>query len=242
MERGIGVDHRTQGGRGPHRAPRHSRPTAPRRPPVRPRWHRPGLPVERSATSLMNPSLPARWIQPRVELGSSVKPTPTSRPASRACCSVMPDRADLGIGEGDPRDRTVVGRWPVLAEDVASDDGGLVHRHVGEGPLAGDVTDRPQPLACAQPIVGVEHPRRRVETHGVEADIGKVVAPTGCHQQLVGGDHLVADVTANRPCRTPPTGSDPGEDPDALAPEHVRQELARLRLLQCRNWSATSTR
>src|SRR3712207_7331653 len=46
-----------------------------------------------------------------------------------------PDRGNFRLGVGHPGDRTVVGPGTVLAQDVADRDRGLVHRHVGEGPL-----------------------------------------------------------------------------------------------------------
>ena len=38
----------------------------------------------------MNPSLPALWIHPRVELGIGYVPTRTSRPVARAAASLNP--------------------------------------------------------------------------------------------------------------------------------------------------------
>ena len=54
----------------------------------------------------------------------------------------------LGIGVGDTRDRLVVGlAW--FAEDVRGDDLALILPDVRQLPDAGDVADRPEPLADA---------------------------------------------------------------------------------------------
>ena len=47
-------------------------------------------PLSASATTLMTPSLPLLWIQPRLEDGTCAVPHATRIPASRACFSVMP--------------------------------------------------------------------------------------------------------------------------------------------------------
>jgi len=51
------------------------------------------------------------------------------------------DGADLGVGERHPRQRTVVRRRTGLAQDVADDDAGPVHRDGGERAVAGDIPD-----------------------------------------------------------------------------------------------------
>jgi DNA-binding MarR family transcriptional regulator len=91
----------------------------------------------------------------------------------------QPDRADLRVGERHPRQRPVVRRRPVLTEDVADRNAGLVHRHVGERAVAGDISDRPQPLAGAHPLVDRDRLRRGVETDGIDAERGQVGAPAG---------------------------------------------------------------
>ena len=115
-------------------------------------------PAARSATSLITPSLPALWMKPRLDSSSCASPVPTSRPASRAWRLGEPDGADLGVGERHPADGAVVGPRPVLAEQAAGGHGVLVHRHVGERALAGDVADRPEPLPDPHLLVGVQRP------------------------------------------------------------------------------------
>src|ERR1035438_9523700 len=81
VERGVGIDHLAEP---PHRNPGvhgHGEPAevAPTR-----------IPLSASSTSLMKPSLPALWIQPRVELGTWVLPTRTVMPRCVAWASVRP--------------------------------------------------------------------------------------------------------------------------------------------------------
>src|SRR5713101_7439651 len=66
----------------------------------------------------------------------------------------QPHRPDLGVGERHPGHGAVAVGRSVLAEDVPGSYAGLVHRHVGEGALAGDVTDRPQPVGGPHPLIG----------------------------------------------------------------------------------------
>jgi hypothetical protein len=49
------------------------------------------------------------------------------------------DRADLGVGERDPRQRPVVGRFVGLPEDVCGGEAGLVYADVGASALAGEI-------------------------------------------------------------------------------------------------------
>ena len=53
-------------------------------------------PRSTSSTTLMNPSLPGPWIQPRVFDEICWAPTRTVSPSSRACCSVSPTRPTSG--------------------------------------------------------------------------------------------------------------------------------------------------
>src|ERR1035438_9523699 len=52
------------------------------------------------------------------------------------------DRADLRVGEGDPGHGVILGGGDLLAEDARHHDVRLVHRHVRERAVAGDVADR----------------------------------------------------------------------------------------------------
>ena len=77
-----------------------------------------------------------------------------SSPASRACASVSPTAPTSGSVKVTRRDRAVLRPGSVLAEQVAHRGDGLVARDVGVSALAGDVADRPEPLAGAHPLVG----------------------------------------------------------------------------------------
>jgi hypothetical protein len=91
-------------------------------------------------------------------------------------------RPDLGVGEGDPRHRPVVGGLPVLAEDVGGGDASLVHRHVREGALAGDVPNGPHPVRGAHPLVDLDHAGPLVQADRAYAESGQIGAPAGSHQ------------------------------------------------------------
>ena len=118
-----------------------------------------------------------------------------------------PDRADLRVGERHPRHGAVVGGRPVLAEDVADHDRGLVHRHVRERALAGDVADGPQPVgrrASARPRR--RRARGRVETDRVQADVAEVRAPPGRDEQPLGASASPSATSrVNRPVVTRPS-------------------------------------
>src|SRR6202044_508724 len=79
------------------------------------------------------------------------------------------DRTHLRIGERDVRDRGVVGRTAAAAQDVAHRDVGLVHGHVGELALAGDVADRPHAVGRAHPLVGGDEPGVLVQADRADA-------------------------------------------------------------------------
>jgi hypothetical protein len=98
------------------------------------------------------------------------------------------DRADLGVGEGHPRHRVVLGLAGVVARpvgDVGEGHGRLVHRHVGERALAGDVADRPQLLAGPHPPVGVDRPGAGVQAHRLQPHVAEVGAAPGGDEQAV---------------------------------------------------------
>ena len=133
---------------GPRRARRSPASTAPLRP-LGPTAVAPtSTPRSASSTSLTSP-LAALAIQPRVDEARSVVPTRTVSPASRACCSVIPTEPTSGsvnvtcgtawYAAGGPS-------WPRMSRTAI---GGLVHRHVRERALAGDVADRPEPSSPA---------------------------------------------------------------------------------------------
>src|SRR5699024_2957242 len=116
-------------------------------------------------------------------------------PGLRLC---QTDRAHLRVGERHSRDRAVVGGRPVLAEDAAYGDRGLVHRHVGERTFAGDVADRPQSVGDAQVVVDVECPYGRVELDRREPEVVQVGTTPGRHEQTLGSQRTVADRDGER--------------------------------------------
>ena len=66
----------------------------------------------------MNPSLPALWIQPRVDFGIRVRAHAHAQPLLPRLGLGQPDRADLRVGERDPRHGVVLRREARLTEDV----------------------------------------------------------------------------------------------------------------------------
>ena len=145
--------------------------------------------TDRSASSmtLMNPSLPALWIHPRAELGTWVRPVRTRSPAARACSSVRPTLPISGSVNVTLGHRPVVGWLAALAEDVAHHDAGLVHGHVRERALAGDVADRPHPVRRAHPAVGGYLVGRLIQADRRHAERGQVDPAPGGDEQPLGG-------------------------------------------------------
>ena len=132
----------------------------------------------------------------------------------------------LRVGEDDPRDGVVVGlAW--LAQDVRRDDVALVLPDVGERPDAGDITDRPQPLARAQPRIDRDASSVGVDADGVQSDVVDARAPTRSDQeplatQLGAGvqvDHVLV-VFASR-CGRP----DVEEHLDAVSAQHLGESV-----------------
>ncbi|CUR54725.1 hypothetical protein NOCA2210075 [metagenome] len=143
-------------------------------------------------------------------------------------------RAHLGIGERDARDRTVVGPRPVLVEEITGRDRRLVHRDVGERPLAHDVPDRPEPVARAHPLVGLDGSGLRVEPHRLQPHVGQVRTSPGRHQELVGADGLLAQRDAERALGVRHRRDrHAGQHLDALAREGGCDQRAGLGLLRC---------
>ena len=142
-------------------------------------------PAARSSTSLMIPSPPGPVIQPRVDPASGARPTATSSPASRACCSVRPTEPTSGsvkVTRGTAWYSASRASSPVRLGDVGEGDRRLVHRHVREGALAGDVADRPQLVAGPHPRVGVDRAGLRgrgpTESSPTSARLGRRPAAT----------------------------------------------------------------
>ncbi len=80
-----------------------------------------------------------------------------------------PHGADLRVGERHPRQRTVVRRGTVLAQDVPDDDVRLVRRDVSERTAPRHVADGPQILPGAQPVIHLDRAGGRVEADCVDA-------------------------------------------------------------------------
>ena len=132
-------------------------------------------PSSLSITSLMKPSLPALWIQPRAEAGTWLTAVRTRSPCSSlACASVMPTAADLRIGKGDPRHRVILGRVARTAEQLAEDDAAVIHGHVRERALAHDVAERPHARSSLHPLVNGDEASFLVEADRADAESGQI--------------------------------------------------------------------
>ena len=108
--------------------------------------------------------------------------------------------------------RAVVGGGPVLAEDVADRDRGLVHRHVGEGAVAGDVADGPQPLAGPHPLVDLDGCASG-SSPTVSRPRSRGWPAAGGDQELVGRSSPRSVVTWNRAVVVDPLDVDAGLAP-----------------------------
>ena len=135
--------------------------------------------------------VPGPWIQPRLDRSTSAVATATRRPCSRASASVSPTEPISGSVNVTRLTRAVVGPDVLGAEQVRDRDVRLVARDVGEGAAAGDVADRPEPLAGPRAVVDVDGVGLGVEPDGLEPDVGEVVGAAGHDEQLV-HDQVVA--------------------------------------------------
>jgi hypothetical protein len=93
------------------------------------------------------------------------------------------DRGGLRVGVDHVWDGLIVG-LARLAEDVRRDHLALVLAHVGQQPDAGDVADRPQPLARMQVRVDCDAVRAGGDADRVQAG-GRPRAPAGGGEQMV---------------------------------------------------------
>ena len=183
----------------------------------------------------MKPSLPALWIQPRAEPGTWRDAHPHGHAALPGLSLGQADRADLRVGEGDPRHRVVLGGGDRLAQDVGHHDVRLVHRHVRERALAGDVADRPHSRRGAQVIIHRDGPRPLVDADRADPDRSQVGTPAGGNEQ---------PRPRSPPCRprasrvkprvavAHPVGHASRVHVNSLAAEHLAEQRARLWLLQ----------
>ena len=140
------------------------------------------------------------------------------------------DRAGLRVGVGDARHRLVVG-LARLAEDVGGHDLALVLADMGQRPEPGDVADRPQPLAGAEPRVDRDPARVGVDADRLQADARDPRAPAGGDEEPVAAqlaavvelEHVVVAVAARG-------GDVRAEDElDAVAAQDVAERLAERR-------------
>ena len=106
---------------------------------------------------------------------------------------VEPDRGDLGVAVGDPRDPGLVDRGRVEAGDVLGHEDALLEAAVGQLQPGHDVADGVHAVEVgAAPLVG-EH---EAALHGdallvVAEPVGRRAAPDGDQEQL-GLDHVAA--------------------------------------------------
>ena len=115
------------------------------------------------------------------------------------------DRRGLRVGEDDARHGVVV-RLARLAEDVRGDDLALVLADVRQLPDAGDVADRPQPLADAEALVDRDAAGVGLDADRLEADPLDARPPAGGDEQPVAAQlaavvELEDVVVAVAPCR-----------------------------------------
>ncbi len=95
-----------------------------------------------------------------------------------------PDGRGLWIGEDDTRESFIVG-FARLAQDVRGDDVGLVLAGRGQRPDAGDVADRPQPVAGAQTRVDGDPVAVRLDADRFEPDVVHPRPAAGRNEQPV---------------------------------------------------------
>ena len=106
-------------------------------------------PRSASSTSLTKPSLPGPWIQPRELDAICWTPTRTRRPCVARLLLGHADPADLGIGEGHPRQAVVAAEQVLAPEQVRGQHARLPHRDVRELAVPGDVADRVEAVGDA---------------------------------------------------------------------------------------------
>src|SRR5262249_45768685 len=123
----------------------------------------------------------------------------------------------------------------VPAQDVVDDDVRLVHGHVGERALAGDVTQRPDAGRGTHAVVHRDGAQPLVDPGRAGADRGEVSAPAGGHQQRLTGELRPAGQgdreTAGGGVGAADSGT-PGTHRDAFPVEHPGAQTPGLRLLQ----------
>ena len=128
------------------------------------------------------------------------------------------DRRGLRIRVGHPRDGLVVGRTPV-ARDVLGHHVAFVLAHVGERPDAGDVADRPQPLARAQVLVDPEAAGIGLDADRLQADPVHTRPSAGRHEEPVAAQLVTPVEGEDELCAVAAGG-------DGVPPEHQLDAVA----------------
>ena len=169
VERRVGVDHRAQRSTGTSACTaRVSSPST--SPPCGPTERRADEDAASRVLDQLEEALVADLVDPAAwpTSGDPPMPTRTSMPCVACLPLGEPDRADLRVGERDPGQRAVVGRRRRPGRGCRRRRCAAWYTAMcGEGPLPGDVADRPQPVGGAEPVVDGD--RAAV---GVEADAG----------------------------------------------------------------------
>src|SRR5581483_8847020 len=140
------------------------------------------------------------------------------------------DRGDRRVGEGDARNRAVVGSQ-IAAGRVLRGDPGLVLPDVREHGDAGDVADRVDAVRRAQPVVDLDPALRDLEPELLQTEPLDGRLPPRRDEQALGLEHLAAgelDAVAGR------DPLDRGAEPqlDALGLERLAEETGGGRLLR----------
>ena len=190
-----------------------------------------------SATTLTIPALPVRWIHPRDVVARSALPTRTSMPFVACLRLGESDRADLRIGERDPRHGPVVGlAFGLAAQDVGRSDARLIEARRGcKGrPRSRRRSPRsrwPRGSASSTSIASASGSSPTFSSPmSANRFLRPVVDDEGC-----GGDQQVESPTwtvkASWACSTS-DGLDPGAHVDAVCAQSLGDDLAGLRLFR----------
>ena len=153
--------------------------------------------------------------------------TPDDRRAGHEGGLERPDGRGLRIGEDDAREGFVVG-FARIAQDVRGDDVALVLAGCRQRPDAGDVADRPEPVAGPQLRVDGDPAAVGRDADGLEPDAVDTGTATGRNEQAITAQLAgVVDVQDVVIAVTPRLGHVHAEHQvDAIAAEDVAECLA----------------
>src|SRR4029079_10534944 len=117
------------------------------------------------------------------------------------------------------------------AEDVRRDDIALVLADMGERPKPGDVSDRPQAVRHAQAGVDRNPVRIRLDTDGLETEVGDAWPAAGGDEQAIAAQ-LTAVLELDNEVR--PVASRRGRvrgqhELDSLVPQDIAERLTERR-------------